>query len=229
MKLIPILLLALLALQARAALQGDQAAAAGEWEEAAGSYAAALGDAPDDVRLRYNLGTALVRSGRFDEGRIELERAIRDAVGEVGFRAVFNRGNADLEGVLGVEISLEEAVVRLERAVESYREALRRRPADADAKWNLELCERLLEALRTAGGGGGGPDDPAPAGGGEAEQPRPADPRPDPESAAAAGGLPAMTPEEAEDVLRQVMEREAAIQRQALRREPTRDPRLRDW
>jgi tetratricopeptide (TPR) repeat protein len=229
MKALSLVLLILFLLQAREAAQGDRAAAAGEWEEAAAMYAAAVAAAPDDARLRYNLGTAKVRAGRFDEGRIELERAMREAAGETLFRATFNRGNADLEGVLGVEISLEEAVVRLERAVESYREALRSRPGDADAKWNLELCERLLEALRAAGGGGGGGEDPAPAGGAGPEERAPASPRPDPESAGADGGLPSMTPEQAEEVLREVMEREAEIQRQALRREPTRDPRLRDW
>jgi tetratricopeptide (TPR) repeat protein len=222
-----LLLAAVTLLQARDAARGDRAAAAGEWEEAAVHYAAAMRAAPDDPRLRYNLGSALVQAGRHDEGRIELERAIRGARGETLFRALFNRGSADLEGVLGVEISLDEAVVRLERAVASYREALRRRPGDHDAKWNLELCERLLEALRAAGGGG--EDDPAPDGGEGEEDPAPADARPDPADAAAGGALPGMSPDEAEAFLRQAAMGEAGIQQEALRRQPTRDPRLRDW
>lgn len=189
----------------------------GEYAGAAAEYAAALEGGSRSPRVSYGLGTALLRLERYPEARGHLEGAAAAGDSATRQRAHYNAGNTDLEPVFRGRTPEPERRAALERAVGRYRRALLLDPADADAKWNLELAQRLLASEEeTAGGGGGG-------GGGE-ESPNP---EPDPRGEASSSG--GLTRAQAEEILAGAEQAERELQKEKLRRE--RGPRRagRDW
>ena len=213
----PLLALLLIPVLGGALAEGARLFRRGDYAGAARVYAAALERGDGSPRIRYGLGTALLALGRWDEARAELERAAGDAPAEVAWPARYNAGNADLERVVRGDTAARRE--RLTRAVEAYRGALRLRPDDRLAKWNLELAQRLLrEPPEPAGGGGGGDDED------DSEQER-AQPRPAP----APSPAPTLTRPQASRLLDAIERREAELQREELR-QPRGSPRvLRDW
>jgi tetratricopeptide (TPR) repeat protein len=200
----------------------------GDYQAAAQGYGRALADGDSSAAVRYNLGTALLRLGRHDEARPHLEAAARArAHGDLRFRAAYNAGNADLQPVAGGGVPPEQRRDRLTRAIRHYRGALLIDPHDADAKWNLELANRLLR--QEAGGGGGGDEENEnPGGGGGQNPPSPATPQPQPSSADKGAGRP-MTREQAERILSGAEAREQRVQRQQLKQDQNRIHGVRDW
>ena len=89
--------------------------------------------APKDPTGSYNLGTAQSRAGNAAEALASLEKARREGRGAVVADAAFNTG----------ETLYREK--QYEPAAAAFREALKRRPGDADAAWNYELCVRRAE------------------------------------------------------------------------------------
>ena len=89
--------------------------------------------APKDQTGNYNLGTAQSRAGRPAEALASLEKARTEGRGAVAADAAFNAG----------ETLYREK--QYEPAAAAFREALKRRPGDADAAWNYELCVRRAE------------------------------------------------------------------------------------
>jgi tetratricopeptide (TPR) repeat protein len=201
----------------------------GDYQAAAQGYARALADGDSSAAVRYNLGTALLRLGRPDEARPHLEAAARArARANIRFRADYNAGNTDLQPVAGGGVPPAQRRERLTRAIRHYRGALLLDPHDADAKWNLELANRLLR--EQAGGGGGGDDEnenPSGGGGGQ-NPPSPATPQPQPSSADEGAGHP-MTREQAERILSGAEAREQRVQRQQLKQDQNRIHGVRDW
>lgn len=201
----------------------------GDYPAAAREYARALAEGDSSAAVRYNLGTALLRMGRHDQARPHLEAAARArASAETRFRAEYNAGNADLQPVASGRVPLAQRRERLTRAIRHYRAALLRNPEDQDAKWNLELANRLL---REESGGGGGEDDnenESPSGGGGQNKPNPASPQPQPSGANEGAGRP-MTREQAERILAGAEAREQRIQRQQLKQDQNRIHGVRDW
>ena len=110
--------------------RGNRYYRAGKYEEAVKAYQEALRDGKDSPELRYNLGTALVMLGRFDDADEHLQRAVRARNSDVRQRAHFNTGfKALVTGRRGGE----DASQRLNSAIESYKHALRLNPRDGDA------------------------------------------------------------------------------------------------
>lgn len=190
-------------------LHAQAAGRRGDLGEAAAALETALRLAPDDPVAQYNAGTARLLTG--GDAAPLLESAAALGEGTVVPRAFYNLGNARMQA--------ED----LSGAVEAYRDALRRAPAEADAKFNLELAQRLLEEQQRQ------PSPPPP----EEPEPPPEEPQPQPQPDAEqepedvqqspppddAGGqqplpqfrdLPDMTAEEAAAILEAVenMERE---------------------
>lgn len=97
--------------------------------------------APADPRTSYNAGTANLAAGRARKAAKLLEKSSKAAAPELAPAAWYNLGNARL------------AAADPAAAVEAYKEALLRNPADADAKHNLELAlqEREKQRLRMGG------------------------------------------------------------------------------
>lgn len=200
----------------------------GDYQAAARGYGRALAEGDSSAVVRYNLGTALLRLGRHDEARPHLQAAARArASADTRFRAAYNAGGADLQPVAAGRVPREQRRERLVRAIHHYRRALLVDPADADAKWNLELANRLL---REQSGGGGGDEDEneSPSGGGGQDDPSPTPPQPQPSTGGDGAGRP-MTREQAERILAGAEAREQRIQRQQLKQDQTRIHGVRDW
>lgn len=200
----------------------------GDYQAAARGYGRALAEGDSSAVVRYNLGTALLRLGRHDEARPHLEAAARArASADTRFRGAYNAGGADLQPVAGGSVPPAQRRERLVRAIGHYRRALLTDPDDRDAKWNLELANRLLR--EQAGGGGGDEDEnDSPSGGGGQNDPSPAAPQPQQSSGGQGAGRP-MTREQAERILAGAEAREQRIQRQQLKQDQTRIHGVRDW
>lgn len=151
----------------------------------------------------YNLGTALLREGRWDEARETLRRAVRSESERVGTHGHYNHGLASaLLGRRG-QASAEARREALLGARTAFQEVLRRDPTDEDARWNLELVQRWLQQPPQSGGGGDGGQD----GGG--------------------GGL---DPESAQALLDEAGRAEAELRERVLERGRLRDPAVeRNW
>jgi Ca-activated chloride channel family protein len=88
---------------------------------------------PKDLTGSYNLGTAQSRAGKPAEALLSLEKARKEGRRGVAADAAFNTGQT---------LYREK---QYESAAAAFREALKRRPGDADAAWNYELCARRAE------------------------------------------------------------------------------------
>lgn len=202
----------------------------GEYARAAAAYESGLRREADSPTLRYNLGTALLRLQRYDDARRHLEAAVRANDVDLRQRAHYNAGNADLEPVFR-DRATDGRGEHLERAILSYKRALLLNPSDLDAKWNLELAQRLLEEEQQSGGGAD--DSPQQGGGGgggegsESQAPSQPDARPSP--APGSGDQPQMTIQQAERMLGRLEQSERELQQAKLRRDQTRAARVRDW
>jgi tetratricopeptide (TPR) repeat protein len=101
------------------------------------------------ARLAFDAGAALYRLERYDEAVAAFRRAARTP--ELRQPSLYNLGNAL---VRAAEERPGEAAPLLD-AVGAYEEALRLAPADAGARWNLEVALRRLGDDRTGGGSPG--------------------------------------------------------------------------
>lgn len=213
--------------------RGNRLYRAGHYGEAVEAYRAALADGHDTPELRYNLGTALLRIGAFEEAQEHLRAAVASVDPELLFRATYNLGTAYL---MAGRAESEPGPRRLylDAAVETLKDALRLEPGDMDAKWNLELALRFLENTEPpeeeerGDDDGGDGDRGEPPEGGDQQVGSPsggqqqADDGPLPE-------LAPLTPEEAERILNAAEQSERDVVRARLGRESRDTPVVRDW
>ncbi|MGH7466739.1 MAG: VWA domain-containing protein [Longimicrobiales bacterium] len=137
-----LLLLATVGWSVGALERGNRHYRAGRYAEAVQEYQAALREQADSPELHYNLGTALLQLGRFEEAQPHLQRALLAREEQLRQRVYFNTGYRTLvPGRRGGN----NATQLLDAAIESYKHALRLDPSDGDAKWNLELALREKE------------------------------------------------------------------------------------
>jgi Ca-activated chloride channel homolog len=101
------------------------------------------------ARLAFDAGAALYRLERYDEAVAAFRHSARTP--ELRQASLYNLGNAL---VRAAEERPGEAAPLLD-AVGAYEEALRLAPADAGARWNLEIALRRLGDDRTGGGSSG--------------------------------------------------------------------------
>ena len=215
--------------------RGNRLYRAGRYAEAVEAYREALADGEDSPQLQYNLGTALLRLGRYQEAQAHLQRALSGVEAEVQRRSFFNLGSRFLEEGRS-PTSTGAPGELLGSAIEAYKRALRLRPNDEDAKWNLELALRQQEQQqqnqqddesenqqqpqsgdesedRAGQGGGQGSNDPS--------QNEP-DSRPD-----QPGGE--MSQDQADRILSAVEQDERELTREKLRKGQRRTPVRKDW
>ena len=113
---------------------GNQAFAEQDYEEALKAYAEAQANSPELAEPVYNSANVLYREGKYEEARKALQQVAQVAqTGPVAQGSHFNAGNAAFN------------TQGWEAAVESYRQALLRYPADLDAKHNLELALQQMQ------------------------------------------------------------------------------------
>lgn len=116
--------------------EGNRLFHQGQYVEAEKAYLQAQAVAPGRPELQYNLGNALLKQRKYEAALQALRGAAAGASRTVAASSWYNTGNAHFEmGNYGA-------------AVEAYTEALRLDPADRNAKYNLELARRQMEAER---------------------------------------------------------------------------------
>ena len=115
------------------AIKGEQALIEKKTDEALAHFREEVALDPKDPTGAYNLGTAQSKSGRAPEALASLEKARKEGRGALAADAAFNEGQT---------LFREK---HYEQAAAAFRDALRRRPGDADAAWNYELCVRRAE------------------------------------------------------------------------------------
>lgn len=118
---------------------------AGQWSEASELYEARTRTDADDARVRYNLGTALAIS-RAEGAEVELARA--EAIGDSEIRSLasYNSGFLNLDRAMGTHLA-DSVRIHATASVEANRTALRLRPDNGDAKWNLAMALRLMDSI----------------------------------------------------------------------------------
>jgi len=141
----PLVLLAILALAPRFPETNSHASAKrGAEQYKRGQYDAAVKSFSDAASLQptpqnsFNLGTAQIAAGKRAEGSNTLEKAMAEP--SLQAETLYNRGNSAL------------ASKAYEHAVRDYSEALKLRPADAQAKRNLEIALNRLQSMQRSRG-----------------------------------------------------------------------------
>lgn len=214
--------------------RGNRLFRAGEYDAAVAEYRSALRDGDDSPVLRYNLGTALLELGRYQEAQEHLEAALDAVDPELREYVHYNLGQRFLEDARSSD-DPRAGTALYDAAVEAYRQALRLRPGDADAKWNYELALREREEqMQQQGGGGGGdeqeerqrrPGDPGDGGSTDpGEDPGEQEPQPQPQA-----GQQPLTPEQAARILSGVEQDERELFRDKLRQGTPQPRTARDW
>jgi Ca-activated chloride channel homolog len=133
--------------------RGNRHYRAGEYVEAVAAYRSALGTRADGPVLQYNLGTALLRLGRYEEAEEHLRRALETVEPETRGRVHYNLGLRYLEEARANPDPAAAAAL-YDAAVEAYRQALRLAPQDGEAKWNYELALRERDEHDSPDAGG---------------------------------------------------------------------------
>ncbi|TVQ68311.1 MAG: tetratricopeptide repeat protein [Balneolaceae bacterium] len=106
----------------------------GDYREAAALYRQAIMQDPDNPRLHFNLGNALYHLGEQDQAFEAYQRfqSLTELQQEQSL-ADYNKGRM---------LTDQE---RYEEALDHFRQALIRNPADTDAQYNFELASRRLQ------------------------------------------------------------------------------------
>lgn len=212
--------------------RGNRLFRAGQYAEAVEAYRAALQDGEESPLLRYNLGTALLKLGRYEEAEEHLRSALQGVEPETREWVYYNLGQRYLEDARAND-DPEAKGALYDAAVESYRQALRLRPGDVDAKWNYELAVR--ERDEQASGGGGGqddqqsqdeqPGDPGQGGTSQGED----EPSEGSSSPGSQEGQAPLSQEQAERILSAVEQDERELFRDKLRKGQQQTRPARDW
>ncbi|MGH2377304.1 MAG: VWA domain-containing protein [Candidatus Limnocylindria bacterium] len=114
------------------ASEADQMYLAGDHRGALARYRQLAGQEPGVVELRVNAGNALHRLGELDPALAEYAYAVREGSAAVAAVAHYQTGNTLFRKG------------ELEEAREAYKDALRLDPGDRDAKFNIEIIDRML-------------------------------------------------------------------------------------
>jgi hypothetical protein len=141
------------------AAEGNRRYDAGQYDEAATAYGEGLIDYPDSRRLRFNLGAAQYREGKFADAIATLEKLLPAAEdeprrpaaddAELSAQAAYNVGNARFRlGRQVEEQDPQQALALYDQALADYKRSMGAAPEDEAPKFNHEFVERHLQALK---------------------------------------------------------------------------------
>ncbi len=117
--------------------QGNTLLKKGELGQALQRYNEAKVERPDRPEVEYNIGNVYYLQGKLDSAAMEYQNALSTLKGPVAPNASYNLGNTFFRQQ------------KYGPALEAYKEALIENPADRDAKHNLELTLRRMQADST--------------------------------------------------------------------------------
>ncbi len=129
--------------------QGNQAYAAGRWQEALDAYKRAELELPESPYLKYNRALALWRLGEAEEAKkLFAEAAAQSRDLKLEADCKYNLGNLAFgEGARQRETDPRQAVAEYEKSIALFREALRLKPEFPEAAQNIEVARLTLKAL----------------------------------------------------------------------------------
>jgi len=129
--------------------RGNEALAAGKFDEALTSYQQAATEEPARVELLYNQAVAHYRKGEYEQARGLFTQATAAEDRGLEAKARFNLAGCDYaEAVALAEKDKPAAIERLQRAISHYRGALQSNPDEGDARANIELAQMLIKKLQ---------------------------------------------------------------------------------
>ncbi len=129
--------------------RGERSYAEGEFSASSAAFEKALA-ADSSPKHAFNAGNALYRMRHYEDAA-KRYRLVATGSPELRQRGAFNLGNA----LLRAAENAPERPELLVGSIRAYEAALRLRPSDADAKWNLEIALRRLNDDRRSGGSPG--------------------------------------------------------------------------
>lgn len=88
--------------------------------------------------IHSNLGNSLYEQKKYDEAAKSYEDAARSSSGDTAAKAYYNMGNALFQDG------------DLEASAEAYKEALKRNPNDDNARYNLAMTQKMIQARKKA-------------------------------------------------------------------------------
>lgn len=119
----------------------------GNYLSAEREYRRRLEHRPEDVRLRYNAGTAAYAAGEYARATNHLEAATRTNDPELLQRVYYNLGNALYR--LGEQAPAPALTLsNWQHALQHYDSALELNPRDEDARFNRQFVQARLEELQ---------------------------------------------------------------------------------
>ncbi len=113
--------------------EGNDLFGKGEYDAALKRYLEAQQNAPSRSELRFNVGDALYKQGKYEEAAQELGRVVESDNQSLSAEAYYNLGNAFFR---------QE---KYQEAVGAYKKSLMKNPKDQDAKVNLELALEKMQ------------------------------------------------------------------------------------
>jgi Ca-activated chloride channel homolog len=117
--------------------RGNKALEEGNVQEAERAYSDASESSPGDERILHNKALLAYLEEEFENAAKLFDRAATSQDRSVRAQSLYNRGNAYMQQG------------HLQKAAESFIEALKVNPADEDSKINLESVLRLMEQMPT--------------------------------------------------------------------------------
>jgi len=121
----------------------------GDYQAAADAYNQAAAAKPGDGRMRYNEGTSLYRNHDYEGAAQALVKSLSSSELPLQQRAYYNLGNANYRlGESQLKQEPQRAQETWEAASKNYQNALDLNPADADARYNLNLVKQQLDELK---------------------------------------------------------------------------------
>lgn len=120
---------------------GNRLFGQGKYQEAEKAYLDAEVQSPGRAELLYNLGNTLIKQKKYEQALQSLRHAV--SKGDEGLQesSWFNTGNALFE------------MGNFRDSAQAYIQALRRNPADKDAKYNLEMALQKMKQQKKMGAG----------------------------------------------------------------------------
>ena len=127
--------------------QGNRAYRSGSYADAETAYRKAVDKNPNNPQAHYDLGCSLLKQNNDKAADAEFQKAAKLSKDPLrGSQAHYNMGIIDQKNQ------------DYKEAIKHYEDALKLNPKDEDARYNLELCKKLLKQQQQQQKQGGGND-----------------------------------------------------------------------
>jgi Ca-activated chloride channel family protein len=129
--------------------EGNRLYQAGDYQAALEQYQGALQASPETAGIHYNIGNVYYRRYIFEKALEHYSRALQSVIEvQLESRIKYNLGNVKYRQAITSMLTFQDAMTPLRSAMAYYRDSLQLDPEQADARYNLELAQRMMVELR---------------------------------------------------------------------------------